>query len=212
MEVRYLQRMGVPTSVAIGQGPLTTVIGTILDVILLFITASIIGTDIETSDIGAGNAGWILLALAIAATVIVAIVLCVEKVRNKVIPPIIEAARSLREIFTDLHRFGRLLSGLLLERFLFALTLGAALAAFGESQSLATLTFVNTAASLFAAIMPVPGNVGVAEAAITAMLISVGVPESTAFAAALTHRLATFYLPPIPGWFALKWLRQHAYL
>ena len=31
-------------------------------------------------------------------------------------------------------------------------------------------------------------------------------------AAALTHRLVTFYLPPVWGWFALRWLSKHEYL
>ena len=31
-----------------------------------------------------------------------------------------------------------------------------------------------------------------------------------AYAAALTHRLATFYLPPIWGWFSLRYLTRIA--
>ncbi len=36
--------------------------------------------------------------------------------------------------------------------------------------------------------------------------------QSAAFAAVLLYRISTFYLPPIWGWFALKWLRRHKYL
>ena len=60
--------------------------------------------------------------------------------------------------------------------------------------------------------MPVPGGVGVAEAGITAGLIAVGVDQSTAFAVAVTHRLCTNYLPPLWGFFALRWLNRKAYL
>ena len=50
------------------------------------------------------------------------------------------------------------------------------------------------------------------EAALTAGLIAIGVPEATAFAAAITTRLCTFYLPPIWGYLAMRWLRANDYL
>jgi uncharacterized membrane protein YbhN (UPF0104 family) len=39
-----------------------------------------------------------------------------------------------------------------------------------------------------------------------------GVPEQVAFAIALTHRLCTYYLPPIPGYFSLEWLRRKGHV
>ena len=39
-----------------------------------------------------------------------------------------------------------------------------------------------------------------------------GVPEAIAFAAALTHRLVTYYVPPAWGWIALRWLGKHGYV
>jgi uncharacterized membrane protein YbhN (UPF0104 family) len=53
---------------------------------------------------------------------------------------------------------------------------------------------------------------GVAEASLVAGLTAFGVPSDTAVAAALTHRLMTFYIPPIWGWFAFRWLTRHDYL
>jgi uncharacterized membrane protein YbhN (UPF0104 family) len=60
--------------------------------------------------------------------------------------------------------------------------------------------------------MPVPGGIGAAEAAITAGLVAMGVDESTAFAIAFTHRLCTYYLPPIWGYAALRWLGRKGYV
>ena len=37
-------------------------------------------------------------------------------------------------------------------------------------------------------------------------------PPSKARALVLLYRVATFYLPPIWGWFALQWLRRPQYL
>ena len=60
--------------------------------------------------------------------------------------------------------------------------------------------------------MPVPGGIGVAEASLAAGLMAYGVPPTIAGAAALTQRLVTFYLPPIWGWVAFRWLSKHEYL
>ena len=56
--------------------------------------------------------------------------------------------------------------------------------------------------------IPVPGNVGVAEAALTAGLVAVGVPSGPAFAIAVTQRIATSYGPDVYGAWALRWLRK----
>jgi uncharacterized membrane protein YbhN (UPF0104 family) len=66
--------------------------------------------------------------------------------------------------------------------------------------------------SLFAGLLPVPGGIGVAEAGLTLGLQAAGLPSETAFAIALAYRFATFYLPPIWGWFCYRWLIRERYL
>ena len=60
--------------------------------------------------------------------------------------------------------------------------------------------------------IPVPGGIGAAEAALSSGLIATGVDQSTAFAVALTQRLSTFYLPPIWGYVSLRWLSRKGYV
>jgi uncharacterized membrane protein YbhN (UPF0104 family) len=57
-----------------------------------------------------------------------------------------------------------------------------------------------------------PGGIGVAEAGLTAGLVAPGIPEETALAAALIHRLLTYYLPPIWGFWALRWLGRYGFV
>jgi len=95
---------------------------------------------------------------------------------------------------------------------LYALSLGAICLAFGENLNLAELVFVNTSSSVLSGLIPVPGGIGAAEATLAAALIAVGVDESTALAIALTKRLCTFYLPPIWGYFSLRWLARKGYV
>ena len=102
--------------------------------------------------------------------------------------------------------------GNLVAQLMLAMILGISLRAFGEHASFAALILVNTFVSLFAGFMPVPGGMGVAEAALTAGLVAIGIPNTAAVSTAIVYRLATFYLPPIWGSMATKWLRGHSYL
>jgi uncharacterized protein (TIRG00374 family) len=65
--------------------------------------------------------------------------------------------------------------------------------------------------TLLAGLVPVPGGIGVAEAGLTAGLVAIGIPGGTALAAALIDRLLTYYLPPVWGFFALRWLVRHGF-
>jgi uncharacterized protein (TIRG00374 family) len=93
-----------------------------------------------------------------------------------------------------------------------AMTLYTTLAAFDQSVLIPDVILVSIGVSLFAGLMPVPGGIGVTEAALTVGCIAMGVPEATAFAVALTNRVVTFYTPPIFGWFAFRWLQRQRYL
>ena len=93
-----------------------------------------------------------------------------------------------------------------------AIILGLCLRAFGHHATMAELILVNTIASLLAGFMPVPGGMGVAEAAYTAGLVALGLPSAPAMSTAIAFRMVTYYLPPIWGAIAMRWLRQHSYL
>jgi uncharacterized protein (TIRG00374 family) len=103
-------------------------------------------------------------------------------------------------------------SGNLVAQVLLAIILGVCLRAFGHHTSLAGLILVNTIVSLFAGFMPVPGGMGVAEAGYTAGLVALGIPDTAAVSTALAFRLVTFYLPPLWGALAMRWLRRHTYV
>jgi glycosyltransferase 2 family protein len=106
----------------------------------------------------------------------------------------------------------RIIGGTLLQKALFAAALSASVTAFGGSLSFGQAVSVNVTVSLLVGLIPVPGGVGVGEAALTAGLTTVGVPAEIAAAAAITHRMVTSYIPPIFGFFASRWLTEHEYL
>ena len=110
--------------------------------------------------------------------------------------------RNLVEIF----------GGELVGQLLVAMALGAALHAFDEHLSLASLLIALTVGSMIGGISPVPGGMGVVEAGMILALTAAGIPQDDAVAAVFVQRLFTAYLPPIWGWFFLVWMRKKEYL
>lgn len=126
-----------------------------------------------------------------------------------------EQARAGRGALQVLRRPGKaaqMLMGNLGAQVVQAVVLGLCLHAFGSTAHLSQLILINTAVSLFAGLMPVPGGMGVAEAGYTAGLQAIGVPSAVAISTAIAFRLVTFYLPPLWGSLAMRWLRRHSYV
>ena len=84
--------------------------------------------------------------------------------------------------------------------------------AYGETLPFLQLVLINSLASVLGGLAPVPGGMGVVEAGLIAGLTAAGIPNDIAVATTFTHRLFTAYLPPIWGWFALRWLRRNDYV
>ena len=105
-----------------------------------------------------------------------------------------------------------LFGGNFLSEVLFATALGLFARSLGYDLGIVELLLINVSAGLLTGFIPVPGGIGVFEAALTYALTRAGLPEETALATALMYRLSTFYLPPIWGFFAFTWLERNKHL
>ncbi len=90
--------------------------------------------------------------------------------------------------------------------------LAAAINAFGGGVPIAKIGAVYLAASALAAATPTPGGLGAIEAALVAGLTGVGMASGPAVSTVLTYRLATYWLPVLPGWGAWWFLQRKEYL
>jgi uncharacterized membrane protein YbhN (UPF0104 family)/tRNA A-37 threonylcarbamoyl transferase component Bud32 len=213
INVRFLQRMGTPTPQAVAAGAIDDVSEKIVEIALVLLTVPFVHIAVNASDLkGGAPSGRLIVAVLIVLALIVLALLFVPFVRAKVLPPIRSAFSALWTVARDRQKRLELFGGQLGVEVFYALTLGAASLAYGVHLSFAQLLLVNTGASAFSSLIPSPGGVGTAEASLTAGLVAMGVDNSTAFAIALTHRLCTYYLPPIWGYFSLRWLQQKAYV
>ena len=110
------------------------------------------------------------------------------------------------------NKLGLLLGGNLAAELLLAIALGLTARALGYHVTLAELLVIEVSVALFSGLIPVPGGIGVAELGLTVGLAAAGLTPEAALATALAFRIATFYLPPLWGFFALAWLQRNRYL
>jgi uncharacterized membrane protein YbhN (UPF0104 family)/tRNA A-37 threonylcarbamoyl transferase component Bud32 len=213
MNLRFLQQMGVPRAQALAAGAVDDVSETIVQAGLLLLTLAIVGADVDTSQFPhAGPDRRLVAAIAVALVASVVVILAVPKLHARVVPGVRSALSGLWSVARIRLKRVELFGGNIASELLYALALGATCLAYGVDLNLAQLVFINTSASVLSSVIPVPGGIGAAEAALSAGLISMGVDESTAFAIAITQRLCTFYLPPIWGYFGLRWLGRKGYV
>jgi uncharacterized membrane protein YbhN (UPF0104 family) len=230
VEIRFFERLGVPSGRAVTMGMIDGFSGFVVQVLLLLLVgfSELPGVSVTTagdtsSGSGSDDASPSLLALAVGIALIWAVVTVAVPSRRrralKVVPKLRESLREqaslARSAFVVLRhpaKVGQMLAGNLWAQLVQAVVLGVCLAAFGESASMAQLILVNTFVSLFAGLMPVPGGIGVAEAALAFGLQAIGIDSTVALSTAIAFRLVTFYLPPLWGSLAMRWLRKRAYL
>ncbi len=230
MEVRFFERFGLAPATAVSIGVIDSVMGFGVQIALIVLilisglpgfTSSVLGSSSSSSSTESSTPSLLaMLIILIALGILIAFI--VPRIRHRItgaIPRIRVAikeqahtAKSALTVLRNPRKVGMMLLGNLVAQVIQAVILGVCLAAFGDTAHLSQLILINTAVSLFAGLMPVPGGMGVAEAGYTVGLQAIGIPSAVAMSTAIAFRLVTFYLPPIWGAYGMRWLRKNAYL
>jgi uncharacterized membrane protein YbhN (UPF0104 family) len=233
LDIRFFGRTGIQGGAAVAIGVIASVCGFVVQVLLIVVIglSGLASLDLGGSETtatastsGSSSSDGAPLLVLTAALVVAGVIvtLAVPKYRTAVTQAVpryramlgsqaSSAATALR-VLRSPPKIAMIFAGNLGAQLLQAVILGLCLGAFGHHATLAELVLVNTIASLFAGFMPVPGGMGVAEAAYTAGLVALGVPSAAAMSTAIAFRMVTYYLPPIWGAIATRWLRAHSYL
>jgi uncharacterized membrane protein YbhN (UPF0104 family)/tRNA A-37 threonylcarbamoyl transferase component Bud32 len=233
LDIRFFGRSGIEGGAALSIGVIASVCGFVTQVLLVLVISL---SGLASLDLGAGDAtttssasdssssgDYRLLILAAALVVLgLLVTLAVPKYRRAVRQAVPRAREMLHEqassaatalgVLRSPPKVAMIFAGNLIAQLLQAVILGLCLRAFGHHATMAELILVNTLSSLLAGFMPVPGGMGVAEAAYTAGLVALGVPNAPAMSTAIAFRMVTYFLPPVWGAGAMRWLRRHAYL
>jgi len=214
VNIRFFQRNGLDRTTAIGVAGLDSVAGFVAQISLMLVIVGF-GLGSLNLDISASAPtldGQLILLVVMAIIVGIAVVALVPKFRDPVVAVIRTTWAKLGPLLDSPRRLISVILANLLVQLLFSLAMYTVLRAFGQDVGFADVVLVNVAVALFAGLMPVPGGVGVTEAALAAGFGAIGVDSTTAMAAAMTYRLITFYAPPCLGYFAMRSLRTQRML
>jgi uncharacterized membrane protein YbhN (UPF0104 family) len=219
--VRFFQQQGYNATLAVSSGVLISTASWIvkggLFLLAIPIALSQFHFGAPSTDTGGGsgkstaNMVWLIIVAVVVVGIVLGLVLAVPRWRRlataKLRPKASEVWSHLKVLSTHPRNLVEIFGGEIAGQVLVAMALGAALHAFGQHLSLASLLIVLTLGSMLGGISPVPGGMGVVEAGMIIGLTAAGIPESDAVAAVFVQRLFTAYLPPIWGWFCLIWMR-----
>jgi uncharacterized membrane protein YbhN (UPF0104 family) len=218
LEIRFFGRLGMSSASAVAVGAIDSVSGFLVEVtlIVLILLSGLSSLHLQRADgqTFTFTGKWLVIG-GIALAVLVTIVIAIPKLRAIVAGKAAEVKQDVGDslrVFRSPAKVVMIFGGNLGAVLLYAVVLGLCVAAFGHHLTFADLILSYTVVTIFAGFMPVPGGMGVAEAGYTAVLVALGMPHTAALSTAMTFRLATYYLPPIWGGFAMGWLRRHEYI
>lgn len=211
VNIRFFQRSGLDRTSAISIGALDSVAGFVAQIgLILTILLFGFGTlDLQLDETFSGDAlAHLLTLLAVVLLFAIAAAALLPRLRRIVSSAIRHVRTKVWPLLGPPRRLIGVLAANIAVELLFALCSYTVLRAFGQDVGFADVILVNEGVALFAGLMPVPGGMGVTEAALTAGYVAIGVDSATAVGAAILYRLITFYLPPMLGYLALRSLRR----
>lgn len=210
LNVRFLSKQGIDNAVAATGLAVSTAAGTVVHVLITVIVI-----------LWAGNVGfpgvttppaWVGLVVLAILAVAAASVALVPRLRtwwsDSVVPSMRRSLKSFLVVIRSPRNLAMLLGGSAVVTIGNLVAFAVSARAFGIGVSFATLGVVYLAGSALASAAPTPGGLGATEAALVAGLAVVDVSENEAVPAVLLFRLATFWLPILPGWISLVVLQR----
>jgi glycosyltransferase 2 family protein len=210
LNVRYLQKAGVDPAEAVTGVGLNALVGGIVHVLLLIVFFAWAGQDSSQAfKIPASSTVLVIIAVVLA---LVGIVLATRKgrrlLRTHVLGFLRRSYLSLLSLSKSPAKLAALVGGSAGVTLAYIGALAAAMAAFQVDVTFPQVGAVYLGASIIAAAAPTPGGLGAMEAALVAGFTGVGVDSGIAVAAVLSYRLATYWLPILPGWLSFRHLQQ----
>ena len=207
INLRFLNRKGVPTAVGVATVALVQVVQFVVTVVLLVVLAAMTGQSTGLTL----PSGWVLVAAG-AVVVVAAVVLTIPKARTwawaKIEPTYRQVWPRLVWVMSNPVRLALGVGGALMLSLSYILSFSASLWAFGYTVPFAVLAITYLASNTVGSIVPSPGGIGPVELALTAGLVAAGVPYGVALSTAIVYRLVTFWIPIPVGWLSLQRLQK----
>lgn len=210
LNARFLQKRGFDTGTAIAAVGVDRIAGGIVHVTLTGLFVGLAGTSgLSTFDLPSMRT-VALFAAGLAALVAagVAVPWSRSLLTTRVLPSTRRSLVGVGEITRQPGKMIELFVGSIAITMGYMLALAVSVSAFGTGPAFTSIALVYLVGSAVAAIAPTPGGIGAVEATLIAGLTSSGMAGTTAVAAVILFRLATFWIPLLPGWGAFVMMQR----
>ena len=210
LNVRFLTKQGIDTATATTGVAVSTAAGTVVHLLLMAVVLVWSGKT-GLSEVPAPSTTIVLVilaALAAAASIVGTVAPLRRWFADSVVPSLQRSARSFIEVMRTPRNVVMLLGGSAMVTIANFVAFDVSLRAFDIAVPISSAAVVYLAGSALASAAPTPGGLGATEAALVAGLALVDVDQRMAIPAVLLFRLATFWLPILPGWIALTVLQR----
>jgi uncharacterized protein (TIRG00374 family) len=210
LNLRYLQKQGVDTAVATASIGLYQLVGFLVHISLLLVFSVWAGKTISFARF-LPKGSTVLLVVAVVL-VVIGVAIGIPKLRRLVVgfikPQLGKIRDSLRDLMHNPLRLLVMVVGSAILTLSYIGALWASIQAFGGGIPIAGIAVVFLAGASIAAAAPTPGGIGAVEAALIAGLTSLGLASAVAVPAVFLYRLATFWVPILPGWAGFSVLQR----
>ncbi len=210
LTARFLQKRGIDTTTAVAAVGVDTIAGVIVHFTMTALFVALAGSSgLKTFDLPSwGTVGLITAGVALVAATGVAVPWSRALLTTRVWPATKRSLANVSEIARQPGKMIELFGGSLVITMGYILALEVAVSAFGAGPAFTSVALVYLIGSVVSSVAPTPGGIGAVEATLIAGLTSAGMASATAVAAVILFRLATFWIPLLPGWGALVALQR----
>jgi undecaprenyl-diphosphatase len=208
---RFLQRAGVGGAETAASVAVKVIAGFAVHLTLLvgFVLWS------GQSDIGGfsfPDAETVLLVIAVVLA-LVGLLISIGPIRTRWLGPAVAMIKTgvgqIGQVFRRPLRVVALFGGSAGLSLTFIAAMAFAIQAFGGGLTYPQVGAAYLFAVAIATFAPTPGGLGALESALIAGLTGFGLSSGVAVSAVLTFRMATFWLPLLPGWLTLNWMQRN---
>ena len=206
--LRFLQRAGVDPPVAVAGIGVMSVVGFLVHMTLLVVFVTTAGRS-ATESISLPSGEAVLVGLVVVMTLggLVMLLPVGRRIFLGRFWPIVKTSVSgVGVVASRPTKVLALLGGSFVITSSYILALWYSVEAFGGGLGFVSVGAVYLAGQTVAQAAPTPGGIGAAEAALIAGLTAFGLAVEVAVPAVFLYRFATFWLPILPGWLAVRHL------
>src|SRR5690625_76040 len=208
LNLRFMQKRGVATPMAVATVALLQVSQFVTTVLLLIAIALLTGSSGALQQLPSGT---VLIGVGVVL-VLIGAVMAIGSLRRwvvaKVRPTLQQVWPRVVWVIGQPHRLAMALGGNLLMTAGYLAAFAAALAAFGQTLPLTSLAIVYLTGNAVGSAIPTPGGIGTVELALSTGLTTAGVATAAAASTAVLFRVLTFWIRVPLGWWALRHLQR----